>query len=205
MCVSVCSHSHTEATSVHHRRYGWWSDSRSGGARDILSTLSCLLKMISFDGFSSSFRRHGAQTHSVHASFKLILWAYFQSHKKKKKWKNSMIALTTSWEKSRRCLLRRSVGTNFPLVLLGVQPDLRPAHRDCAGPITKANESCSYRVTSRAESEPVHSHLNWNQQKWPITWCFQSYLHLRNRLYLLTVCPFVTDSVAARILFGLSK
>lgn len=74
--VSVCAHTCTptltlrlwlvqaSATSVHHHRYGSWLDSRSGGAQDILSTLSCLLIMISFDGFPISYRRHSAHTHT---------------------------------------------------------------------------------------------------------------------------------------------
>lgn len=74
--VSVCAHTYTptltlrlwlvqaSATSVHHHRYGSWLDSRSGGAQDILSTLSCLLIMISFDGLSVSYRRHGTHTHT---------------------------------------------------------------------------------------------------------------------------------------------
>lgn len=53
------------ATSVHHRRYGLWLDSRSGGAQDILSTLSCLLIMISFDGFLKNYRRLDAHAQTV--------------------------------------------------------------------------------------------------------------------------------------------
>lgn len=75
--VSVCAHTYTptltlrlwlvqaSATSVHHRRYGLWLDSRSGGAQDILSTLSCLLIMISCDGYPTSYRRHGAHMHRL--------------------------------------------------------------------------------------------------------------------------------------------
>lgn len=74
LCVSECAHTPTptltlrlwwvraSATSVHHHRYGLWLDSRSGGAQDILSTLSCLLIMISCDGYPTSYRRHGAHT-----------------------------------------------------------------------------------------------------------------------------------------------
>lgn len=56
------------ATSVHHHRYGLRLDIRSGGAQDILSTLSCLLIMISCDGYPTSYRRHEPRTHHlIHA------------------------------------------------------------------------------------------------------------------------------------------
>lgn len=72
VCAAVCTPTpalrlrlgQASATSVHHHRYGPRSDSRSGGAQDILSTLSCLLIMISFDGFPTRYRQRSARTYT---------------------------------------------------------------------------------------------------------------------------------------------
>jgi hypothetical protein len=67
LCVCLCvPPTHTlrlwlvnpSATSLHHHRYALWVDSRSAGLQDVLSSLSCLLTMISYDGSPASYRRH---------------------------------------------------------------------------------------------------------------------------------------------------